>query len=235
MAQDFVAMANERLFNIRGLWEKGCLFFLYISFHPVTQSVLSKREVAMRTKILLAAVVILSTLLLATGCGPALIMRGAEAAVPDRSFAVVNFIRPSVWGGATEFSVWDGEELVGSSYVRSVTQHKARAGKHLFMVKADNWAGIKANVEAGKHYYVFIAPRYGGPSKGTYHFGVELTVLDPDDPRVNEWMSKLGRMEVDPVKRDEFVAKYIKEVRKAAERFRSGSEAYDTMGPEKGK
>jgi hypothetical protein len=30
MAQDFVAMANERPFNIRGLGEKGRLFFINI-------------------------------------------------------------------------------------------------------------------------------------------------------------------------------------------------------------
>lgn len=42
-------------------------------------------------------------------------------------------------------------------------------------------------------------------------------------------------MQVDPVKRDAFVAKYIKEVRKAVEMFGSGSEKYDTMGPERGK
>jgi hypothetical protein len=194
-----------------------------------------------RQKMLLLLMVpaILTTLVAVSGCGPALIMQRAEvAAVPDRNFAVVNFIRPSVWGGATDFSVWDGEELVGSSYASSVTQHKARPGEHLLMVKADNWAGIKANLEAGKNYYVHIGPRYGGPSKGTYHFGVKLTVLDPNDPRVNDWMGKLVRVEVDPGKRDAFDAKYIKyikEVRKAAERFRSGSEMYDTMGPEQGK
>lgn len=183
-----------------------------------------------------ALLALLFALTLAAACGPALIMQRAEvAAVPDRDFAVVNFIRPSVWGGATEFSVWDGEELVGSSYVRTVTQHKTRPGEHLLMVKADNWAGIKANLAAGRSYYVHIGPRYGGPSKGAYHFGVKLTVLDPDDPRLKDWMGKLGRMQVHPEKRDAFVAKYIAEVRKAVERFRSGSEEYDTMGPERGK
>jgi len=162
--------------------------------------------------------------LLVTGCSSPFMKPADFTLKPDGNHAVVNFLRPSSFGGAIMFGIWDRTEFVGVVTAKNYVQYKAKPGNHFFMARAENWSGIKADVRAGKNYYILVEPRMGA-----WKARVNMSVLQPSDPRLAKWMQKLKPITPIPEKRDGYVAERIDHVKKATKNFESGSVPHSVM------
>jgi hypothetical protein len=96
---------------------------------------------------------------LSTGCGslPKHVPIITRQAAPPPGKALVNFHRPSNWGGGEFYAIFDGNgtflcDLPGGSEF----QYLADPGEHIFLGWADQVSVIKADLEADKIYDVMV-------------------------------------------------------------------------------
>ena len=171
-------------------------------------------------KLLLAVL----TLEVLSGCASSMMLKAETKLEPGPDYAVVNFIRPSSFGGAIKFGIWDNDNFVGILTPKNYIQHKAAPGEHLFMARAENWAVIKATLTAGKTYYIL-----GEPRMGVWKARVALTGADPNDPKIAKWMESLEPITVDPARKEAYVQERIEEVRQAVKNVENGSVSYEVM------
>lgn len=83
------------------------------------------------------------------------IMKAADAALePDENSAVITFIRPGNLIKDIPFDVWDETGYVGSIKGGNCFDIRVTPGQHVYIGKSEHYAVLKADVVAGKHYYV---------------------------------------------------------------------------------
>lgn len=80
---------------------------------------------------------------------------------PESGKALVNFMRPSNFGGAIQSTVYDGDKYIGTVSANTKICYQAEPGKHLFMVIGESADFMEAELVANKTYYVTVAPRMG--------------------------------------------------------------------------
>jgi len=83
-----------------------------------------------------------------------------ESSSPGK--ALVYFMRPSGFGFAINFQIWDGDHFIGLSQAKSYFAYECDPGKHLFIGMTENKRGVKADLEAGKSYYIITQVKMGG-------------------------------------------------------------------------
>jgi hypothetical protein len=136
--------------------------------------------------------------MLASGCAPSnkYMDKTERILKPEQGMAMVTFVRPhsvSGVGSAMHFGVWDSENFVGFLTYGKYIQYQTAPGEHYFLVKAENWACVKANLAPDKQY-VIKATAFGGYTKFA---AVALNpVMDVDYKSgqikdVKEWLTKL--------------------------------------------
>lgn len=121
---------------------------------------------------------------------------------PTNDKALVRFMRPSGFGYAINFNVWDGEKVIGNSVAKSQFDYLADPGKHLFVAVAENKTFLEADLEAGKTYYILTQVRMGvwkarvgfvSVNKGSEfwdkvkEYENELNKLEPDTEALKKW------------------------------------------------
>ena len=106
----------------------------------------------------------LAILLFSMGCaGSSPYMRPAEPIIgPSPDKVLVYFVRPSGFGFAINFQIWENYDLIGLSQAKSYFAYECDPGKHLFIGRAENKVAVEADLEAGKSYYILTEPRMGG-------------------------------------------------------------------------
>ena len=74
-------------------------------------------------------------------------------------------MRPSRLGGGIQASVYDTRhgtnEFIGIVSAKTKVAYLAQPGHHLFMVIGENADFMRADLTAGKTYYVLVSPRIG--------------------------------------------------------------------------
>lgn len=156
-----------------------------------------------------------------TGCAfaPSQMVKATGAPQLDPGKALVTFLRPSNYGGAVSFGIWDGEQFVGELKGRSSVSYLAGPGEHVFFAKAENWAVTKAQLAAGKRYYLLMRPRMGIMKAGVIMDPVKSSTPDSE---IAAWQSESPRFEPDPAKIDAYKKEWLPQVRKAIENYRAG-------------
>jgi hypothetical protein len=108
--------------------------------------------------------VVVLTLLLGGCAGTSKYMVKSEPAKvappPDKS--VVYIMRPSGFGFAINFQIWDRDRFIGLSQAKSYFAYVCDPGKHLFIGIAENKVAVDADIAPGKSYYIITEPRMGG-------------------------------------------------------------------------
>lgn len=179
---------------------------------------------------LLRSVLILIVLLSLSACGGTALMKPSTPVEPGGDHALINIMRPSSFGGAILFGIWDREDFVGILTRASTIQYKASPGEHLIMARAENWSAVRATVDAGKTYYILAQPRMGA-----WKARVSLSVIQPDDKRLTKWM-RTKKIEIDQSKLGTYVDERVENVKAAAARYDSGQEPVtDTLSPTDGR
>lgn len=177
------------------------------------------------------AVLVLGTALLA-GCASSMMVQGTPAASqPDK--ALVTFVRPSYFGGAIQFGIWDKEQFVGILSAGSYVQYLTEPGEHLFLARAENWSYVKADLEGGKQYYI-VGKIFPGIWKAR-------VALDPvgagasEQIDVDKWMKDLTPMVVIQEKYDDYVRPRVAQVQEAVKEFDQGNVKFGTLNKTDGR
>lgn len=122
---------------------------------------------------------------------------------PDR--ALVYFMRPSGFGFAINFQIYDRYELIGLSQAKSYFAYPCDPGKHLFIGVAENKRAVEADLEAGKSYYIITGVHMGGwkarmsfvpVTRGSEFwekveaYKRDLNFIVPEKGEIDEWVAK---------------------------------------------
>ena len=165
-----------------------------------------------------------------SGCGSLMVDAksplGASKADTARVFFALDQGFPSGNGFITEGTKLLGFISNGEHFVADVP-----AGEHLFILKSEQDEAIKANLEAGKTYYVkvFITP--GLMRSRTYWTPLKNT---PEDLKIRDEMIKeTDRVELVPDKAAKWEADEKDDLVERDQSFKSGKdETKQTLGPE---
>jgi hypothetical protein len=164
--------------------------------------------------------VAIALLFMLSGCGSSLMTGVSTIEQPDNGMALVTVLRPSVFGGAIKFSLWDGDQFKGILTAKSYIQFQAPPGHHLIMARAENWSGVDAELQAGRHYYI-IARVMPGAWKAR-------VALDPvsrdqyDEGKIDKWLKGLNPIAIIPGKAEVYATPRLEQVRTAIDNFENG-------------
>lgn len=163
-----------------------------------------------------------SWILSVVSCAPRYATLRDPMSKPSEGKALVNFLRPSSFGGAMSVTIWDGDKLIGNPRGKQGFQYECSPGKHLFI----SWSEFKSVVEAellpDRVYYIILRPRYG-----FWRIRLHQIPLHPGDPlweKALAWRETLPNYEFDrsalaPIeeeskgKMQEFLATYEAEIK----------------------
>jgi hypothetical protein len=108
---------------------------------------------------------------------------------PDPDRALIVFMRPSSFGFAIQSSVFelvdDNPELIGIVAAKKKVAYNLGPGEHLFMVIGESADFMKADIQAGKRYYVLVTPRMGMWKARFSLKPIHKDELDPE--KLAEW------------------------------------------------
>ena len=113
-------------------------------------------------KYLVAISIVLLFFLIGCAGSSKYMVKATPVTGPSADKALVYFMRPSGFGFAINFQIWDGDRFIGLSQAKSYFAYQCDSGKHLFIGIAENKRGIEADLEAGKSYYVITQVKMGG-------------------------------------------------------------------------
>lgn len=152
---------------------------------------------------------------------------------PDK--AMVTFLRPSSFGGLIKFGIWDGTDFVGILTPGIGIQYLAEPGEHAFMARAENWSYLKANLEAGKEYYV-VGRVFPGVWKARVAFD-PVTREELDNPKfvqkLDTWLQRMRPCEPEPQSAAAYRDRRLGHVQRALDQ--SDTAAAATLSPEDGR
>lgn len=101
--------------------------------------------------------------------------------------ALVYFLRPSNLGYKINAAVYDNEQFIGFVPYNQKLPYFTDPGEHLFMVVSEAADFIKADLVAGKTYYIEVAPRMG---MWRARFSLApITKEDLQTERVQKWIT----------------------------------------------
>lgn len=114
-----------------------------------------------------------------------------EQAPQDK--ALVTFIRPSKLGFKISAAVYDGDKFIGFVPYRTKLQYQADPGEHTFMVVSEAADFLKADLQAGKKYYIKVVPRMGAWRARFSLAGIHKSQLSTSS--VQRWLSEAEPVE----------------------------------------
>ncbi len=108
-------------------------------------------------------ILILAVLFVFSGCAGSsrYMMEAAPVDAPSPGKSLVYFMRPSSFGFAINFQIWDGDHFVGLSQAKSYFAYECDPGKHLFLGFAENKVALEADLAVGKSYFIGTGVRMG--------------------------------------------------------------------------
>ncbi|MBU0729363.1 MAG: hypothetical protein KKE17_11695 [Proteobacteria bacterium] len=162
-----------------------------------------------------------------SGCSISMMMRTDTILEPDSAHAIVTFVRPSAFGGAIKLSLWDREKFIGILAARAQVQYLTEPGEHLFIAQDENWSYVKANLEAGKHYFI-IGKVLPGVGKAL----VELDPVNKEDDyqkKTQQWLTDLNSTTVIPEKVTGFADLQMRHINKAIADYDTGDVKFSIL------
>jgi hypothetical protein len=169
---------------------------------------------------------------LASGCssGGSVMMQTERVSAPEPGKALVTFIRPSGFGGAITFGMWDSDDFVGILGAGTCIQRQVTPGEHYFLARAENWSCVKANLATDKQYVI-----KANPAMGVWKARVALDPVTEADYKngqlkdVQKWLAKLRPMTPNPEAVEAYVQPRLAQVREAKSSFESGKGRSETL------
>jgi hypothetical protein len=161
---------------------------------------------------------------LLSGCASSIMVEVAPVA-PNQTHALVTFVRPSKFGFAIKFGIWDSEKFIGILEAGRCVQYLAEPGEHLFLGRAENWSYVRAELEAGKSYYI-IGAVFPGVWKARIAFNPVTKGDSTTQADIENWKRNLKPTAVMPDMIAEYEGQRLAQVRQAVEDFKAGNVKY---------
>lgn len=168
-----------------------------------------------------------------TGCGSSMMMQTKRLEFTENNKAMVTFIRPSLFGGAIKFGIWDSDNFIGVLTAKSYIQYLTEPGEHWFLGRAENWSCVKANLEAGKNYYI-LGNVFPGVWKARVAFD-PINAGDKSQDQIDQWLKQLKPIGIIEEKRDSYVSRRLKQIKDGKQMFESGKGTCLTLLPGDGR
>lgn len=172
--------------------------------------------------------VLLLTLVFFSGCASHHMVQVPSMGPPDNQHAMVTFLRPSFFGGAIQFGIWDSKNLVGVLSAGAYIQYLTKPGEHLFLARAENWSYVKANLQAGRSYYIMA-----NVFPGVWKARVALSPVKANDPitngQIDEWLNTLKPTAFIEERRQRYIQPRIGHVQRAIGDFTNGNAQYHLL------
>lgn len=162
------------------------------------------------------------------GCASAIMQPAPTLAAPETSQALVTFLRPTYFGGAIQFGIWDEDRFVGILSAGSYVQYLAAPGEHVFLARAENWSYVRARLEGGRRYYI-LGKVFPGVWKARVAFDPVRRADPTGDDEIERWLEELKPTEVVPEKREAYAAPRLVQVGEAVQAFRSGQVTFEVL------
>jgi hypothetical protein len=154
-----------------------------------------------------------------SGCASVPMQPAKFQATPDDSYALVTFVRESVFmGDGIHLYLWDGETFVGTLSHGTLVQYHAAPGPHVFMASSENWSYVKADLVAGKRYFI-KANMFPG-------FATMRSAMVPvktSDARIDQWPKRLPTKTIIPGKKEKYVQERTAGAATALKNFNAGA------------
>ena len=166
--------------------------------------------------------VLVVVVLVLSGCASSMMQPVAPQPAPATSSAQVTFLRPSYFGGAIQFGIWDSDRFVGILEPGSYIQIQVPPGEHVFLARAENWSYVHADLEAGRQYFV-LAKVFPGIWKARVAYDPILKDDPQTDAEIRQWLSGLKPIGVIPDKVEAYSAPRREQVRQAVTDFHNGA------------
>jgi hypothetical protein len=160
--------------------------------------------------------------LLITGCGtPRYMTKAAHVSAPPADQALVNFHRPSSWGGSEQFNVWDGEQLVGFIAGNELIQYPCQPGLHHFVLRDGNVSVAQGEVHAGQVYDIVLDIK-----PGPWSVSALINPVSRDDerrPKLAGWTTDETPLALTDPAHASYVSAQAAEIRRIIDDFTTGA------------
>jgi hypothetical protein len=147
------------------------------------------------SRALVAPMLAAATLLLSACAGAHMTETGTAERVtgPASGKALLYVMRPSMFGGAIQSTVFDGDQYIGTVSAGTHIAYQAEAGQHMFMVIGENADFMEADLLVDKTCSAVVAPRMGmwkarfslNPNNGEY-----------SEAQIREWLASTREVTV---------------------------------------
>ncbi len=146
-----------------------------------------------------------------------------KALEPAADTATVTFIRSQSYAKKMAFGIWNQDQFLGSLDGKSCFTVELPAGEHTFVANSRYHAGLKAELEAGKRYYVLVKASMGWSQA---NIGLSPVQSDVAQSKIDEWIGSLEQLELDNAAIDDLIRKRLDAaipfVQEAVNKVRSG-------------
>ena len=96
------------------------------------------------------------------------------------------------------------------------------------MARAENWSYVKADLKAGKQYFI-IARTVMGVLKARVAYDPILKEDEKHRNKIDKWLEKLAPTTMMPDKRKEYVGPRIAQIKKAIDAFEKGEVKFEIL------
>jgi hypothetical protein len=129
--------------------------------------------------------------------------------------------KPSAWPFARN---WTGRRP-SSDRTRAAHARIERTipGEHVFLARAENWSYVRADLEAGKKYYILTNVGMGVWKARVYLIPVTKKQDKYTQANINEWKAQFTPISLDPNQLEAYRSRRVAQIKAAAERCRSGN------------
>jgi hypothetical protein len=132
-----------------------------------------------------------------------------------------------------DFDIWDGEKCIGALSRYTYIQYVTDPGEHLFMARGGNRSFVKATLQAGKRYYVFVNLRIK-PFYQNVHFDPVKKENKELIDAIPDYLKDSQPISMPPEKSEEYSKSRIEDVRNDIKAFKANEQDYSTLDAEDG-
>jgi hypothetical protein len=109
---------------------------------------------------------------------------------PDANHATVTFLRPQDLGAAFPIGIWNQDGFLGDIRGRSQFTVKLQPGEQFFIANSRFYNALKADLSAGKKYYIIVETSRGWSQMNISFLPVKA---DIEQNKIREWMNQSAK------------------------------------------
>jgi hypothetical protein len=163
-------------------------------------------------------------------CGPKLMIPTQSVNEAKPESALITFVRARSYAGKSVFHIWDSMDYVGTIIGGQYIQKEVAPGEHMFIVHAQNWAYIKADLEAGKKYFIVLNTAPGFTHAAAIPVPITKAQTKYGQSDIDNWMTTLTPMIPNPQSAPAWVAERKPQVEKAVAKGQAPDARFQELG-----